>query len=97
MNEMTATNLRSAYGGESQANMRYKVWGARAREEGFPNVARLFEAIAYAEEVHAGNHFHALADEKPPTCALFAPGDWRFSAPSSEPVRRRIVGSISLL
>jgi len=63
MNEMTAANLRSAYGGESQANMRYKVWGARAREENFPNVARLFEAIAYAEEVHAGNHFHALADE----------------------------------
>ncbi len=66
MNEMTAANLRSAYGGESQANMRYKVWGTRAREEGFPNVARLFEAIAYAEEVHAGNHFHALADVNGP-------------------------------
>jgi rubrerythrin len=63
MNEMTAANLRSAYGGESQANMRYKVWGAQAREEGFPNIARLFMAIAYAEEVHAGNHFNALADE----------------------------------
>ncbi len=43
--------------------MRYKVWGARAKEEGFPNIARLFIAIAYAEEVHAGNHFNALADE----------------------------------
>jgi rubrerythrin len=63
MNEMTAANLRSAFGGESQANMRYKVWGARAREEGFPNVARLFEAISYAEEVHASNHFHELATE----------------------------------
>jgi rubrerythrin len=63
MNQMTAANLRSAFGGESQAHMRYKVWGAKAREEGFPNVARLFKAIAYAEEVHAGNHFHELANE----------------------------------
>ncbi|MBE0576841.1 MAG: rubrerythrin family protein [Desulfuromonadales bacterium] len=61
MNEMTAANLRSAFGGESQAHMRYKVWGARAKDEGFPNVARLFEAIAFAEEVHANNHFHELA------------------------------------
>lgn len=63
MNEMTAANLRSAYGGESQAHMRYKVWGAKAQEEGYPNVARLFLAIAFAEEVHASNHFHELAAE----------------------------------
>ncbi len=61
MNEMTASNLRSAFGGESQAHMRYKVWGARAEEEGFPNVARLFRAISFAEEVHASNHFRELA------------------------------------
>jgi len=64
MNEMTAANLRSAFGGESQAHMRYLVWGKRAEEEGFPNVARLFRAISYAEEVHASNHFHELADVK---------------------------------
>ena len=63
MNDMTAANLRSAYGGESQAHMRYKVWGAKAKEEGFPNVARLFQAISYAEEVHASNHFRELATE----------------------------------
>ena len=60
MNEMTAANLRSAFGGESQANMRYKVWGDVAEEEGFPNVARLFRAISFAEEVHASNHFKEL-------------------------------------
>lgn len=64
MNEMTAANLRSSFGGESQAHMRYKVWATKAEKEGFPNVARLFTAISYAEEVHASNHFDALGDEK---------------------------------
>lgn len=62
MNEMTAENLRSAYGGESQAHMRYRIWADKAKEEGFPNVARLFIAVSYAEEVHATNHFTALAN-----------------------------------
>jgi len=63
MHEMTGANLRSAYGGESMAHMRYRTWGIRAEKEGFPNVGRLFRAIAYAEEVHANNHFRALAGE----------------------------------
>ena len=42
-NNMTASNLRSAYGGESQAYMRYRQWGNHAENEGFSNVARLFE------------------------------------------------------
>ena len=59
-NDMTAQNLRSAFGGESQAYQRYKVWGQKAEKDGFSNVALLFKAIAYAEEVHASNHFEAL-------------------------------------
>lgn len=62
VNDMTAANLRSAHGGESMAHMRYKVWGAKAKEDGFENVARLFKAIAYAEEVHAANHFRELRE-----------------------------------
>jgi rubrerythrin len=60
---MTAANLRSAYGGESMAHMRYKAWGAKAEKDGFPNVARLFRAISYAEQVHATNHFIELKNE----------------------------------
>ena len=63
MHPMTAGNLRSAHGGESMAYMRYKVWGAKAEADGFPNVARLFRAIAYAEEVHGSNHFAKLRNE----------------------------------
>ena len=55
MNEMTASNLKSAFGGESMAHMRYLCWGEAAIKEGYPNVGNLFEAVAYAERVHAGN------------------------------------------
>ena len=61
-NEQTAGNLRSAFGGESQAYQRYLVWSEKAEKDGFPNVATLFEAIAYAEHIHASNHFNALSN-----------------------------------
>jgi len=59
-NNTTAANLRSAFGGESMAHMRYLVWGADAEKQGFANVARLFEAVAFAEQVHAQGHFQEL-------------------------------------
>jgi rubrerythrin len=58
---MTLTNLRSAYGGESMAHMRYIAWGKAAQKEGFPNVGRLFAAVSFAEEIHATKHFKAMA------------------------------------
>ncbi|NLJ78856.1 MAG: rubrerythrin family protein [Tissierellia bacterium] len=63
MNAMTAENLRSAFGGESQAHMRYRIWGSKAGNEGFPTVERLFMATSDAEEVHATLHFNALKDQ----------------------------------
>ena len=66
MHAMTAANLRSAYAGESMAHMRYLLWGERAEKDGFPNVGRMFKAIAYAEQCHATNHFRALAGEAGP-------------------------------
>jgi rubrerythrin len=59
-NAMTLDFLHSAYGGESMAHMRYLIWGDIAQKEGFPNVARLFRAISYAEQVHATNHFREI-------------------------------------
>lgn len=61
-NAMTADFLRSAFGGESMAHMRYIAWGGHAMKEGFPNIAKLYQAIAHAELVHAHNHFKALRD-----------------------------------
>ncbi|OFI05528.1 rubrerythrin-2 [Clostridium acetireducens DSM 10703] len=62
-NAMTADFLRSAYGGESMANMRYLIWAESAKKDGFPNIGRLFNAVAYAEWIHAKNHFTVLKNQ----------------------------------
>jgi len=62
MRKMTDKNLRDAFAGESQAHMRYLIFADQAEADGKPNIARLFRAIAYAEQVHASNHFKALGD-----------------------------------
>jgi rubrerythrin len=45
------------------AHMRYGTWGDKAEQDGFPNTARLFRAITFAERVHANNHFRELKDQ----------------------------------
>lgn len=60
MGEMTKDNLKAAFAGESQAHMKYLAFSAQAEKEGKPNIARLFKAIAYAEQVHAINHLKEL-------------------------------------
>ncbi|MEA1871589.1 MAG: rubrerythrin family protein [Candidatus Bipolaricaulota bacterium] len=61
MHEMTKANLEAAFAGESQAHMRYLAFAEAAEKEGKANTARLFRAIAYAEQVHATNHLRELA------------------------------------
>jgi len=60
MRKMTEENLKAAFAGESQAHMRYLIFADIAEQEGKPNIARLFRAIAYAEQVHATNHYREL-------------------------------------
>ncbi len=60
MREMTKRNLSDAFAGESMAHMKYLIFSEIAEQEGFKNVARLFKAIAYAEQVHATNHARNL-------------------------------------
>ncbi|MFQ5826002.1 MAG: rubrerythrin family protein [Dehalococcoidia bacterium] len=64
MRQMTEDNLKAAFAGESQAHMRYLIFAQRAERDGRPNVARLFRAISYAEQVHATNHFKELGGIK---------------------------------
>ncbi|MEL9941066.1 MAG: rubrerythrin family protein [Ignisphaera sp.] len=61
---MTKDALLSAFAGESMAHMRYLIFADIAEREGFKNVSRLFKAIAYAEQVHASNHYRVLRDYK---------------------------------
>jgi len=59
---MSKTNqdLKDAFAGESQANRRYLAFAKQAEKEGYPQIAKLFRAVAAAETVHALNHFRAM-------------------------------------
>jgi rubrerythrin len=56
----TEQSLKEAFAGESQANRKYLAFAAKADQEGFPQVARLFRAAAEAETIHAHNHLKVL-------------------------------------
>jgi rubrerythrin len=56
----TTNNLKEAFAGESQANQKYRAFAKKAEKEGFANVARLFQATAEAERIHAEGHLKAL-------------------------------------
>jgi rubrerythrin len=56
----TTQDLKEAFGGESQANQKYRAFAKQADKDGFPNVARLFRTTAEAERIHAEGHLGAL-------------------------------------
>lgn len=56
----TDNNLLEAFGGESKANRRYMFFAEKAEKEGYPQVAKLFRAVAEAETLHARNHLNAM-------------------------------------
>jgi rubrerythrin len=60
MKKITNVNLQSAFAGESQAHIRYHYFAETAKKDGLNNIARLFEAAAASEQIHAGNHLKAL-------------------------------------
>ncbi|WGI16685.1 rubrerythrin family protein [Methanonatronarchaeum sp. AMET-Sl] len=55
MKEMTYGNVRNAFSGESQAYVRYMLYSEVAEDEGFKNVSLLFDAVVFAEKIHARN------------------------------------------
>ena len=63
MRKMTEQDLLAAFAGESQASMKYQIFAEQAGKE-FPNVARLFRALSFAERVHAAGHLRALGGVK---------------------------------
>ncbi len=56
----TEQYLKEAFAGESQANRRYLAFAAKADQEGYTQIARLFRAAAEAETIHAHSHLRAL-------------------------------------
>ena len=79
MKVMTQQNMINAFGGESMANMRYRHFAVQAEKERYPQVARLFRAIAHAEFIHAGDHYQVIKQLNDGYVAnsmgAFGPGD----------------------
>ncbi len=56
----TIDDVKEAIKGETTASAKYQAYANKAREEGFTNIALLFEAASKSEAIHAGNHKAAL-------------------------------------
>jgi rubrerythrin len=52
--------LKEAFAGESKAHMRNLAFAKKAETDGFPQIARLFRAVADAERVHAAEYLKYL-------------------------------------
>lgn len=58
----TAENLLKAFAGESQARNRYTFYAAKAKEEGFIQIADIFLETAENEKAHAKRFFNFLSE-----------------------------------
>ena len=61
MKKMTEENVKGALAGESQAHIRYLAFAEKAAAENLPNVARVFKANSFSEQIHATNHLKTLS------------------------------------
>jgi rubrerythrin len=52
----TLQHLQTAYDGESNARIRYRLYAVQADMDGYRDVASLFRAAAHAEQIHAEAH-----------------------------------------
>ncbi len=64
MGDKTRKNLYDAYTGESKAVVRLKAFAAKAEEEEYDGVAKLFRAVAESESIHAFNNLRLLREIK---------------------------------
>ncbi len=56
----TEKNLLKAFAGESQARNRYNMFAEKAREDGFDQIAAIFDETAHNEQLHAQAFFAFL-------------------------------------
>ena len=60
MKERTANNIHVAFVGEAKAFQRLLMFAKKAEDEGLPQIAHLFRAVAAAEGIHSRRHFALL-------------------------------------
>ncbi|ABF41737.1 Rubrerythrin [Candidatus Koribacter versatilis Ellin345] len=67
----TLQHLQTAYDGESNARVRYRLFAVQADLDGYRDVASLFRAAARAEQIHAENHARVIRSlGADPTCHI---------------------------
>ena len=60
----TERNLWSAIAGEALAYLKYNAFAHKALEEGYPEVAQVFQEVAGAETIHGLNHLNVAGEVK---------------------------------
>jgi rubrerythrin len=70
----TEKNLLGAFAGESQARNRYTYFAGKAREEGYIQIAKIFEETADQEKEHAKRFFKFLEGGDVEMTAAFPAG-----------------------
>jgi rubrerythrin len=58
----TIENMQSAYKGEKTATAKYEAFSKKAEEDGYHNIAILYNAVSAAENIHAINHRAVIED-----------------------------------
>lgn len=56
----TLNNLQKAYNSEARSNIMYLDFAKKSRDEGYKDVAVLFETLAHAEKIHRDNHARVI-------------------------------------
>lgn len=65
----TAANLATAFAGESQARNKYTYYAAKARDEGYEQIADIFDETARNEREHAKLWFKLMHEDSIPGTA----------------------------
>ncbi|MGI6045624.1 MAG: nigerythrin [Eggerthellaceae bacterium] len=61
----TLENLKAAVEGETGASARYAAFSKAAEDQGYAQIARLFAATSFAEQVHIGLESNLILKEEP--------------------------------
>lgn len=64
MDENIRSALNMAYVGEAKAALRLKVYAQKAESEGYKQMAKLFNVIAFSEEIHGARALRVLKEIK---------------------------------
>ena len=52
MDEKIKAAMREAFIGEAKANLKLRLFSEKAKEEGYPQIAKLFSVIGFSEQIH---------------------------------------------